>query len=197
MKLFTVNIQYKNMKAVTGLSDKVTKQTARDMNGLSRRLTDFAKRYLSGPTNNFNVSPVTGTLRKKTRPLATNINADSVVGGMVFGETPYTGIHVGRRGRSPITIRPKRSMSLAIPLPAAKTAGGRLQQRFQVGSLRDVPKLKRNKKGNMLIMGRTPMFVLRKSVTIPARVHPDYIAELATPFLTVSLKKSLSAYLGR
>ena len=83
----------------------------------------------------------------------------------------YANIH--ERGG---VIKPKRAKWLTIPLPEALTKSGSQLKGGALGA-RDFPNtfFMRSKAGNLLIMQRkgknkiVPLFVLKKSVTIPAR----------------------------
>lgn len=117
-----------------------------------------------------------GTLSKRSGKLSASLNPSRIqVTGNTTGNTAVsftlTGIaSVHERGA---VIRPKRSKYLTVPLPAALNSNG-------------TPKLPnarawkntfiiKSKKGNLLIVqkngkGITPLYVLKKSVTIPKRL---------------------------
>jgi len=110
----------------------------------------------------------------------------SLVAGVNAG-TAYARTHIGRRGKKTV-IRPKNSRYLTIPLDAAKTKAGVARGSARSGVFGDTFVMK-SKKGNLLIMGKrrfqkgknagethgnlVPLFVLKKSVTVRARVDPS------------------------
>ena len=123
---------------------------------------------------------------------------ETIKGGLTFG-TSYAKVHIGPRGQS-MTITPKRSKFLAIPLPAAQG---------NHGEALDPPRstrwgntiVKKNDQGNLIIYGfqggetkvagktgaaargkkLVPLFLLRKSVTVKTRIHPEDLLDWVRP----------------
>lgn len=87
-------------------------------------------------------------------------------GGKESKDVPYAAIH-----ETGSVVVPVRRKWLAIPLPIAKTAAG--VSRYQTP--RDVPGLRfmLSRRGNALLVDKkgVPWYVLKKSVTIPARPY--------------------------
>ena len=86
------------------------------------------------------------------------------------------------------TIRPKRAKSLAIPLPAARTGAGvsgRPGPR-DFPDLQFMPSKNPRNVGILATPAGVPMFVLRRSVTIPAR-----------PYLKPSMDQAVQGFRAR
>ncbi len=86
--------------------------------------------------------------------------------------TPMRHVPVLEDGK---VIRPRRKQYLTIPLAAAKTGAGRSRGDARtVGARYESTFIRRSKRGNPIIYGKrgdtiVPLFVLKKSVRIPAR----------------------------
>ena len=145
--------------------------------------------HLSGPTSSSSVSRRTKGLAGSVRPLAGSVSGNTVSGGMAIGQK-YAGVHIGPRGTS-VTITPKSKRFLAIPLQAAKTAGGVARG----GPLSGIWGPTFIAKG--IIFGYSggtkgstrkspiPLFVLKRSVVVPRRVDPnkDLLAKVRPQFI--------------
>jgi hypothetical protein len=127
-----------------------------------------------------------GQLRATTHARPTTSEGTTVTGGVAFGKV-YARVHIGPRGQV-TTITPKRAKFLTIPLKAAQTAtgvgrGGALSGAYAKTFVR------MSKAGNLIIFGQgtyakgaksgqakgniVPLFLLKKSVRVPARIHPE------------------------
>lgn len=112
-------------------------------------------------------------LKKRSGALARSINAKARVTAEGSHEVVARSEHISSSTHEHgAVIRPKRAKMLAIPLAAAKTAGGVARY----STPRSVPGLfvLKSKAGNLLLVKRegggiTPYFVLKHSVTIPRR----------------------------
>ncbi len=144
--------------------------------------------HMTGGTTDTRLRVRTGKLRASVRSLRNTIEGTTVRGGISIG-TVYGRVHVGPKGQ--IThIVPKEKKWLTIPLPAAQTKAGVLRGAAQSGMWGKVFFAK-SKKGNLILFGRrivqrgpnagkatgdiVPLFLLRASVDVPARVHPEEI----------------------
>lgn len=119
-----------------------------------------------------------GKLRNSVRALKPRMTATKINGGIVFG-TNYASTHVGKKG-SKTTITAKDGY-LTIPLDAMKTRAGASRGSahgaWVKGHYQDTF-VKNSKAGNLILFGKndkkiTPLFVLKKQVKIPARIHPS------------------------
>jgi hypothetical protein len=86
-------------------------------------------------------------------------------------------------------ITPKTAQFLTIPLGAARAAAGASR-----GSARDFPNtfiakgmIFQKQQGGKIV----PLFLLRRQVTVPARIHPEDIAEEYLPTVAQDLVDSM------
>jgi hypothetical protein len=155
--------------------------------------------HMSGPTSAKSVSVRTGALRASVIPIRTEIKGDSIQAGVSIGGdiskgggTPagrYAGVHVGGYRSTVITAKNKKF--LTIPLPAAKTRAGVGKAPAASDAFWGETFVAKSKQGNLIIFGRekfvggkkkgefktpiVPLFLLKKTVSVPARIHPDEI----------------------
>ncbi len=157
--------------------------------------------HLTGGTTDTKLRVRSGKLRGSVLPLKTETNEERVEGGVSIG-TIYGRTHFGPEGQE-TTITPKKGKYLTIPLPAAMTKAGVLRGAARSGPWGETF-LAKTKAGNLVIFGKlkvmkgksagklrkriVPLFVLKKSVTIPARVHPDEILDWVAPKITRDLE---------
>lgn len=135
------------------------------------------RRYLSGPYPTY-LQPRTGDLRAswgRGHPL--NLYTIVLNGLQVRGEVG-TRIAWAASHETDITITPKRSTYLRIPMPFAKDARGALKPEYRVQSARSIPNTRifRGPSGNLFIWQVTrsatrgaraqviPLFLLKRSV---------------------------------
>jgi len=174
-----------------GLASKVMKVVQEH----SKRLWDHTlSRHLTGGTATDRLGRRTGTLARSARPLQVQMVGSKVTGGLAFG-ADYAGVHIGPAG-SQVTIRPQNKRFLAIPLAAAKTAAGVARGGpldgiwgptfiakgiifgFSGGT-------KASKSANPI-----PLFVLKRSVVVPRRVHPkEHLLDWAKPKFIADLSQ--------
>ena len=116
---------------------------------------------------------------------------ETIKGGLTFG-TVYAKVHIGPRGKS-MTITPKRSKFLAIPLPAAQGNHGEALDPPRSPRWGDTF-IEKNTKGNLIIYGFNkkgkteqardviiPLFLLVRSVTVKTRIHPEDLLDWVRP----------------
>lgn len=150
---------------VTGLAKKLLSLSGQDLAQIGSRWIDYA---LDPRTQDALSNEV---LRRRTGHLAGSAKWQLERRGrgvaLVLRSAVYGPIHEFGG-----TITPKRAQWLTVPLPAAMTPAGVVK-----GRARDFPStfVARSRAGNLIIFQRgvgggvTPLFVLKKKVTIPAR----------------------------
>jgi hypothetical protein len=176
---------------IKGLVPKVMKVVQEH----SKRLWDHTvSRHLTGGTAADRLGRRTGALARSTRPLPVKMEGSKVTGGLSFG-AEYAWTHIGPAG-SQVTIRPKNKRFLAIPLAAAKTAAGVARG----GPLSGIWGPTFIAKGVIFgFSGGTkgtqsktpiPLFVLKRSVVVPRRVHPkEHLLDWAKPQFMADLSQ--------
>lgn len=177
------------------LTGGILRAAGRVVERQSGLMTEYIKaRHLGGGTSADRLAVRTGHMRRTTGPKRVAVRGKDIEGGVQFG-APYARVHVGRRGKE-TAISPKRARWLTIPLRAALTPAGGPR-----GSAGDFPDtfFFRSRAGNLLLGQKTgkgglvPLFVLKKEVIVPARVHPEDIVRVFAP----RVKKDLEAELAR
>lgn len=154
-----------------------------------------------GGTTATTLSTRSGMLKKTVRVIpATQQDEDTFRGGISVG-TKYAAVHFGKRGES--TVIEGKGKMLTIPLPQAMNAQG-----VAKGSALDTAVfgdtfVRKNKNGNVIIYGKTlytkgkkagqakggivPLFLLRKSVTVPVRIANEDLQAYLTPIVSKGL----------
>jgi len=160
-----------NPKIIDALKDEMNIQS----NNLWSHTT---RKHLSGPsTTDSTIRARTGNLRRSGVPIITRVDRNNVYGGIQFGAF-YSKLHVGKAGTSTtITGKPW----LKIPLEAALTNAGNLKAKYSEKKKGQF--FIKTKTGNLLLCEKkgkndfTPLFILKKAITVPTRVHPEEILE--------------------
>lgn len=158
-------------------------------------------RYLTGGTSSTRLRSRSGDLVRSLQPLLQKVGTTVTTGVRVGARgkaRAYASVHMAKRG-TVTTISAKRTQYLAIPL------GPVLDQRGVArGGPRDYTDtfVIRSRRGNLLIVqksgdGITPLFLLRKSVRIKARVDPEVVAQAMVPKIIRSLDSGIQRYLRR
>lgn len=141
---------------------------------------------LTGGTTADKMAVGSGKLRNSVRALKPRMSAKKIEGGIVFG-TNYASTHVGSKG-SQKKIEAKPDGWLTIPLRAMRKSNsltgesrGSAQGAWVKGHYDDTF-FKKSKAGNLILFGSngkkiTPLFVLKKQVRIPARIHPEELLD--------------------
>jgi len=118
-----------------------------------------------------------GTLSKRSGKLSASLNPSRIAtSGAIASnlEVSFTLTGIASVHERGATIRPKRAKYLTVPLPPALTGRG-LPKKPSARDWKNTFVLK-SKKGNLLIVQKkgknelTPLYVLKKSVTIPKRL---------------------------
>jgi hypothetical protein len=158
---------------IKGLAPKVKKVVQDHSNLLHAHVLE---RHLAGGTGVDRLARRSGTLARSTRPMPVTMKGSKITGGLSFG-AKYAGVHIGP-AETKVTIRPTSKKFLAIPLAAAKTAAGVARG----GPLDGIWGPTFIAKGVIFgFSGGTkgaqsktsiPLFVLKRSVVVPRRVHP-------------------------
>ena len=179
-----------------------TEEVAELLRALPGNTFDAAKAAISKAVLNTHatVSSYSGGLKNRSGVLRRSLKTDvygtklSNVGGDVYTDVVYAPIQ--EKGG---TIRAKNAYHgvpggpyLNLPLPANKTAAGVMRQDarsvFAAGGY-----IIKSRIGNYIVMSGTsqPMFVLKKQVTIPARLGMEKAAEDEIPTLLAVLNEEL------
>jgi hypothetical protein len=152
---------------------------------------------MTGGTTEDRLAVRTGRLRASVLPIKAEIKGNTIEGGVSIG-TVYARVHVGPAGQTTV-IKPKMAKYLTIPLLAAKA--GRGGQGPGKGTARGGPWgetfVAKSRAGNLIIFGRlkvtkgprvgqlrqniVPLFLLKKQVTIKARIHPEELISWVQP----------------
>ncbi|MBM4272806.1 MAG: hypothetical protein FJ139_11725 [Deltaproteobacteria bacterium] len=174
--------------------------------------------HLTGGTSSTRLRVRTGNLRASTKPMTPIIKEDSIEGGIQFG-TVYAGTHIGPRGKITEIKPTKGKDYLTIPFVGLQmkkniqgpflftpsmTKAGVLKGSARSGMWGETF-VRKSKKGNLILFGKqiiqrgikagltkgriVPLFILKKSVKIPARVHPEDIIDWTEPRLIGDMKK--------
>jgi len=131
----------------------------------------------------------TTNMMKNVRPAKVKVTSQGIEGGLTFGPM-YAKIHVGPKGQT-TKIVPKAKKWLTIPLQAAMTGAGVVRGNAPDSSVWGNTFFQRSKKGNLILFGQrvmqkgkkagqttgqiVPLFLLKKSVTVKTRIHPEEI----------------------
>lgn len=134
------------------------------------------KENVSGPILNVRSSRLINSIGSIARVTGDQVTAEIGSGARSGERVPYAGIH-----ETGGTILPKRSKNLAIPIGEAKTKGGDTRGGFTARKLfaGEIPGYDTGFVIKNIVYGKqsggknkfTPLFVLVKSVTMPARKY--------------------------
>ena len=200
-------------KELFKIQGKLLTETKKVFNKNSDLLqTRMRQNYLQGGTTGSRLKKRSGRLAASVKP----INARVIKGGLIAGiklGTTYAGVHIGKRGTK-TTIRSKSGGYLKIPLPAVQTGAGVSQPSeayhvtdtyFTTSGVVENAFPKMSKKGNLILFGYKkyqkgakagqthgkliPLFVLKKSVTIPTRVDPLDLLRWVKPKIIRDMEK--------
>lgn len=129
------------------------------------------------PTGTSRAGAFPGSLSKRSGKLHASLSPDRIKvsgSGVKATEVSFTLTGIAAVHEKGATIHPKKAKYLTVPLPPALTSRG-LPKKPKARDWKDTFVLK-SKRGNLLIVqkkqggGLTPLYVLKKSVTIPKRL---------------------------
>jgi hypothetical protein len=168
--------------------------------------THIKQNRMTGGTTKDKLSVRSGKLRSSVKPKVGRIKGNTIQGGVTIG-TAYAGVHVGE-GETRIT--PKSSQYLTIPLKAAKTRSGVAKGRATDTNLWGNTFVRDSKAGNKIIFGQSkyvrgqsagqahgdivPLFVLKKSVKVKARINPNELLKWIKKKIIRSLELGVKHY---
>jgi hypothetical protein len=180
----------KVISAMALLPKRITDRAKRliDLNAV--KLQRYIKtEKMTGRTTESRLAVRSGRLRASVLPIQAEIKGETIEGGISIG-TIYGRVHIGPAGQT-TTMKPKTGKYLTIPLPAARAGKG--GQGPGKGSAKGGPWgetfVAKSRAGNLIIFGKlkitkgpragelrqniVPLFLLKKQVTIKARIHPE------------------------
>jgi hypothetical protein len=184
------------------------------VNGVSLALqkhirVDLFQPYPGGTTAS-SLSTRSGKLKKSVVNIPAKLENDEVHGGIAIGSA-YARVHFGKRGQT-TTITPKIAGALAIPLPAAMDGHGNVKGGPRDKAIWGNTFLNINQKGNAIIYGQAlyvkgkkagevkgrpvPLFILKKSVTIPARIYQEDLFDYVQPMLDKGMQDIKNGLIG-
>lgn len=158
--------------------------------------------FLRGGTTDTKLRRRSGHLSRSLQAQPVETKGTQVEGRITIG-TAYSRVHIGPKGQ--ITkIQPKNKKWLTIPLEAAQTKAGVLKGSALSGIWGNTF-FATSKKGNLILFGKRvlqkgpnigqttgnimPLFVLKKEVKIPSRVHPEIFLPWIEKRIVADLKK--------
>ena len=204
MKESTIDGYEELNRALDNIPAKLLLQTVRIIDINARLMQSHIRtEHLTGGTTETKLRVRSGRLRGSVIPLKTEVKADQVEGGVSIG-TVYGRTHFGPKGQK-TKIVPKKGKYLTIPLPGAMTKAGVVKGGARSGQWGETFVAK-SKAGNLIIFGRQrimtpgpktgelkgqaiPLFLLKKSVVVPARVHPKEILDWIAPKIIEDFRK--------
>lgn len=193
-----IKIRTRNLKTVFALKTANRRFLSIFRENVGKQATLMAqyvrKNYFSGsrPTQT-KLSDPDGSLRRTIKPrrvIEKSVgNQVRFSAGVDFSQIPYAKIHVGRKGKV-TRITPKSSKYLAIPLQAAKRRGWTSQ------NMSPLDVTQKNfltaKNGLLVSPNNVPYYVLKKSVDVHTRIHPEEISRVMQPRISRNLQRVLS-----
>lgn len=192
-----IKIRTRNLKTVFALRTANSQFLSALRTGVEKQAQLMAsyvrKHHFSGsrPTAT-KLSDPDGSLRSTitVRKILTNKSGDSTrfSAGIDFSKIPYAGIHVGRKGKK-TRITARSSKYLAVPLQAAKRRGWTSKNMSPL----DVTQKKflTAKNGLLVSPNNVPYYVLKKSIEVHTRIHPEEIARVMQPRISRNLQRLL------
>jgi hypothetical protein len=163
-------------------------------------------RHLTGGTTEDRLGVRSGHLRRSAHGVKAELAGDRIVGGVsAGGGLIYSGVHINSQGHKTVIRAKRNDGSLAIPLRGFSSRTGDIGYGYvKKSSPLDYPKgfLEpfKTKKGNMLLVhkqGRgkkttfVPYYLLMKSVTVPARVFPEWVATVRRRYIVGTIANSM------
>lgn len=156
--------------------ERLTPTVRRELDKFMRAIIEAMRQRHSGPwpsgTSPAGVRP--GTLSRRGRGIASSLGFSVSGSALDDVEAAIFGSRIARVHERGAVIEAKRAKYLTVPLPAALDDKGRPLRR-SARQWRNTF-VKRSKRGNLIIFQKragnqlVPLYVLRKSVTIPPRL---------------------------
>jgi len=190
---------------LTKISPAILLEGIKEMKYMADRMTGYIKdQYMSagGVSTDRSIRVRSGHLRRTTHAWGPEITDDAVSGGTAFGAN-YARTHVGPAGQETV-IRPRNAKALTIPLAGipggALTSAGVIRPAYDYGMTGGARNIKgmfpiKTKAGDVILAIKKeqfrkdtetgvrhkmkdkiiPIFILKKSVTVKSRIHPERI----------------------
>lgn len=195
--MINIKLTYKPaFKAFKDAPDKFHKILVDALGDQSEELASYViEKHLTGGTTDTKLAVRTGDFRRRTKAVRVTQEGDTLKGGVSFG-VKYAGVHVGPPGQV-TTITPKSSSNLAIPVGPALTSAGvpRYNSPRDVSGLQFIPaKAGAEHTGVMAMVKKgevIPYFVLKKSIEVKARIHPEEIIKARQSHIERRLNEAL------
>jgi hypothetical protein len=184
---------------VIGAAKKVVSSAAIK---LQRHIREDLFQPYPGGTTNSTLSTRSGILKKSVKTIPPSVDGTDVKSGVTIG-TKYSPVHFGPVGQ--VThITPKRGKFLAIPMQEAMNGQGVAKGAPRDESIYGQTFVAKSKAGNLVIFGKLlyvkgkksgqakgdlkPLFVLKSSVDVPARIHPEDLRGYIMPHITEGMQ---------
>jgi len=196
---FTITLEDKKLKInLKKMTKTIFNAVIKEMKNQSVKLTNYTKiHHLRGGTTDSKLRVRSGQLLRTTRAKKTEKQSGIIKGGVVFG-VKYASIHVGRKGQV-TTIKAKPGKALSIPLPPALTPAGVLRKPPR--EYNDLQMIKREGRPPLLAKifknKVVPYFVLKKSVKVKSRVHPEDILNANKNSIISGFRKAITEAIER
>ena len=193
-----------NLKRYPGIMTKFLQEFMKDE---SLKFTNQVKRlHLSGQSSNSLATREGSGLKAQTKPSPVTVSGEVVSGGVTFGSIAR--FHFGQPGEVKHFVA-KNGKAFAIPIGAALTSGGRLTNEaaeMYARGLRNVPELffLKGAAGKPPLLVKTlgkgkgagyrnfvPMFVLKKAIDMPQRLHGDEMLEEFAPIFKADMQTAI------
>jgi len=192
----------KNLSGLKELNPELKKGIIRGVNVESKNLLNYINtRHLRGGTSGDRLASPSGRLRGSGKPMIAKQVGNEIQGGVQYGGVSkgapvlYAPIHIGRRGQE-TTIKAKSGGALSIPILYGRTPAGK--ESAKAKKLKDSRKLsfiaRAGESPLLVLTGKgkfQPMYVLKKSVKIKTRVHPEEILKLKQEQIVQTVAKEV------
>lgn len=185
------------------MSPEIRSGLTRGLNAQSIQLRNYINvRHLTGGTSNDRLGSTTGRLRASGQVIEAKQRGNDIIAGVSYGgaakggkPVKYAHIHIGKPGHV-TTIKAKSGGALAIPIMSGRTPAGK--ESTKAKRLKDARKLTFiDRQGKPPLLVNTtkklfePMYVLKKSVNIKARVHPEVILDTRQDSIAEAVGKEI------
>jgi hypothetical protein len=187
------------------LSPEIKAGLTKGLNAESINLRNYINtRHLTGGTSSDRLGSPSGRLRASGKIIEAKQRGNDIIAGVEYGGTTkggkpvkYAHIHIGKPGQV-TTIKAKSGGALAIPIMAGRTPAGK--ESAKAKRLKDARKLTFiDREGKPPLLVNTtkklfePMYVLKKSVQIRTRVHPEIILNTRQDSIAAAVGREIDA----